>query len=471
MLQIGPLFEHREDPIENTEFFNPERVKRGLTQGLANGFGLVADALAENIRQGRGDLPLCPIDGSFSSYVATLPGSLLPVPLCRPASLTLGAQSLDPTNKSFLLRRALPFDPISSYLLEAQLATAFRVQVATASLDARERSSELLQTLEAAARIVEVKSALAFERLGPLPEFVYSDTTSLFAQISKPLRNGTVLQLRATFDGRARIFRDKPIDPAFGGSDVRNRFGNRIEGVWLQPLKRGRGGDTVEAALRAATKNEEASRFSFAQTASDQTLSTVDAYIALMVAQESLALTRESLNTQRRLLDNTTRLVGAGEVASADLARSRARTAEVESDVETQRLNVVAAQAALADAMGAPPDQVATLAAADVFPVRPVDVDLDALAREAVTRRADVRAATSFSETSRILLTAARADARSRFDLRLSGGFGQAYFGPTFHSLFDENGEHLTNDDYLEVPTALGVSAGRSNSRGSQSGR
>ena len=30
VLQIGPLFEHREDDIENTVFFNPERVKRGF---------------------------------------------------------------------------------------------------------------------------------------------------------------------------------------------------------------------------------------------------------------------------------------------------------------------------------------------------------------------------------------------------------------------------------------------------------
>src|SRR5437660_12451984 len=65
VVQIGPLFEHSEDNIENTEFFSPERVKRGFAHGLNVGFGLVADALAEQVRQGRGDLPLCPAEGTF----------------------------------------------------------------------------------------------------------------------------------------------------------------------------------------------------------------------------------------------------------------------------------------------------------------------------------------------------------------------------------------------------------------------
>ena len=449
VVDINPLFEHREDNIENTAFFNQERVKRGFAQGLAQGFGQVADLLDQQVRLGRGDLPLCPAEGTFSSYYATLPGTTLPVPLCRPASLSFGAQTLDPTNKSFLLRQPLPFEPLTNDQLQAELASAFQVQISTLSLDARERGSELLQTLASAARIVEVTSGLIFQRLGPLPEFVYSDTASLFASYTKPLRNGTVFQFSASFDGRANFFRDKPIDPTFGGSDVPNSFGNRLELAWLQPLLRGRGAASAQAALRAAEKNAQASRFSFEQISADQALSTADAYIALMVAQESLTLTRESLNTQRRTLDSTIRLVGAGEIAAVDLARSRARTSEVEADVETQRLAVVTAQATLADAMGVPSDRVMTLVASDVFPASPPDIDLDGLARDALTRRSDVKAAAALTDTGRILLAAARADARTRFDVRFSGGFAQTYFGPIFHSLGDENGVHLTNDDYL----------------------
>ena len=463
ILQIGPLFEHREDNIENTAFFDPERVKRGFAKGLHTGFAGVADALAEHLRQGRGDLPLCPPDGTFSSYVVTLPGSVLPVPLCRPASLSLGVPSVDETtgvaNDGFLFRQALPFDPMSSFNLQLLLASAFRAQISTVSLEARERSNELLLTLQSAARIVEIKAGLVSDRLGVLPEFVYADTASIFGQYTKPFRNGSVFQFTASFDGRATLFRDKPIDPSFGGTETPNAFGNRLEWAWVQPLKRGRGADSVRAAERAAAKNVEASRFSFQQASADQALATADAYFELMAAQDSLGLTRQSLTDQRQLLDSTIRLVGAAEVASADVARSRARTAEVESDVETARLAVVAAQARLADAMGLPSTELTTLAASDVFPVRPLDLDIEALSREAVARRADVKALTAFRDTSRILLAAARADSRSRFDVRVSGGVAQAYFGPRFNSLGDEadkDGRTRNNDLYVKYYNPTG---------------
>jgi outer membrane protein TolC len=176
-----------------------------------------------------------------------------------------------------------------------------------------------------------------------------------------------------------------------------------------------------------------------------------------MAARDSLTLNRDSLVTQRRMLDNTIRLVGAGEVASADVARSRARTAEVEAAVETSRLAMVSAQGRLADAMGLPAGALIGLVASDTFPVAPTDVDIEALARDAVSRRSDLKSFTAFRETSRILLAAARADTRFRFDVRVKAGVAQAYFGPTFHSLGDENGVHLTNDDYVKYFNPRGI--------------
>ena len=61
-------------------------LPRASTTDLAT----VADALGEQVRLGRGDLPLCPTDGDFSSYFVTLPGSVFPVPLCRPAVAVAG---------------------------------------------------------------------------------------------------------------------------------------------------------------------------------------------------------------------------------------------------------------------------------------------------------------------------------------------------------------------------------------------
>ena len=382
------------------------------------------------------------------------------MPVCRPASLSLGVPSVATDHgafdDSFLFRQALPFDPMSSFTLQLLLASAFRAQISTVALEARERSNELLQTLQAAARIVEVKAGIISDRLGQLPEFVYANSSSIFGQYTKPLRSGSLFQFKASFDGRATLFRDKPIDPSFGGTDTPNSFGNRLEWAWVQPLKRGRGADSVRAAERAAAKNVEASRFSFQQASADQALATSDAYLELMAAQDSVALLRQSLVNQRQLLDTTIRLVGAAEVASTEVARARARTAEVESDVETARLVVVSAQAKLADAMGLPSSELMTLAASDVFPVRPLDLDIDALSREAVGRRADVKALTAFRDTSSILLAAARADSRSRFDVRLSGGVAQAYLSPIFHSLGDENGVHRNERFDLKYYNPIG---------------
>jgi len=454
---FAPGYEHREDDIANTPFLNPERVKRGFAAGLHDGFRAVADSLGQQLALGRGDLPLCPVDGSYSSYYVTLPGSVLAVPVCRPASQTQGSQSLDDPN-NFNFRQALPFDPLSSFSLQAILATAFRVQVSTVSLEARERSNELLSTLQAAARSVEVKTGLIEQRLGVLPDYVYSNIASFDAQFMKPFRNGSLFQFTASFDGKGTQFRGKPIDPKFGGTDVQNNFGNRLEAAWVQPLKRGRGADFVLAAQRSAAKNLEASRFGFQQTAADQALSTADAYLALLEAEETLALFQTSLTTQRRLLDTTIRLAGAGDVAGVDVTRSRARTAAVAADLESARLAVVAARARLADTMGAPGAEALAYTTADVLPVRPEDVDVATLSREALTRRADLQALSAYRDTSRLLLTAARTDTRSRFDLRFSGGFAQRYFGPIFQSLGDENGERLTNDLYVTYynPTGFG---------------
>jgi outer membrane protein TolC len=462
-VRLGPLFEHREDSIENTAYFEPERVKRGFAKGLNQAFHVVADNLAEQRRQGRGDLPLCPADGTYSSYYVTLPGSVLPVPLCRPASLSLGAQSYDNIANggdfnTLLYRQPLSFDPMSTYDLQSELASVFQVQVSTQVLDMRERSNELLDTLQVYARIVEVRAGLAYTRLGVLPDFVASNSVSIFGQYSKPFRNGNVFQFKATFDGRGTLFRGKPIDPTFGGSSTPNSWGNRLEAFWVQPLRRGHGADTVQAAERAAAKNVDASRFTFQQTSADQALATANAYFGLIAAEESLALTRQSLDTQRRTLETTIKLVGAGEVASADLARARARTSEVESDVATARLAVVAAQSTLADAMGVPYSEMSTLSAADAFPVKPVDLDVDALSTEASSRRADLKAASALRDTSRILLAAARADTRSRFDLSFSGGMAQRYYGSTFESLPSELANLPARDAYLTYynPTGLG---------------
>lgn len=454
---FGPGFEHRENDIEYTGFYDPERVKRGFAAGLKRAFGLIATDLGRQLSAGRGDLPLCPTDGSYGSYFVTLPGTALSVPVCRPLSTTQPSGSLDDPDGLFNFRQALPFDPISSLDLQLLLGSAFRVQIATASLEARERSAELLLVLQTAARSVETKAGLVEQRLGLLPEYVYSNQATLKSRITKPLRSGTLFELSAQIAGRATLFRDKPIDPKFGGTDEPNQFQNRLELAWVQPLARGRGRGLARAAEDAARRSLEASTLAFQQTAADQALATVDAYLELLEAQQSRDFNQQSLTTQRRLLDETVRRVGAGDLPAVDIARARARMSTVTANLEASQQAVTSAQARLAEVMGTTGTDVLKLAASDAFPATPASLDdAERLTAEARTRRADLRALTAFAEASRILMAGARNEARTRFDVRLSGGASQRYFGPIFHSLGFENGEQLTNDLYVPYYSATG---------------
>jgi outer membrane protein TolC len=462
VLRVAPGYRHVEDTMENTQFYDPERVKRGVAQGLNRSFTALADILAAQRRLGRGDLPLCPVEGTYSSYVATLPGTAVPVPLCRPASqsMNIGAYNNIANGGDFntwAYRLPATYDAMSAYDLQAMLGNVFGVQVSTALLNVRERSYETLDMFESISRSVAVNSGLIYDRLGDLPGYVYSNTTSVDAEFFKTFRNGSVVLARASFDGKGLLYRGKPIDPTFGGSTVPNTFGSRIEAGWSQPLMRGRGADTVQAPERAAGKNLEASQFTFQQTSADQALSAAEAYFGLVAAEDALALTRQSLENQRRVLENTIKLVAAGEVASADLARTRARASEVESDVHIAQAAVVSAQSRLADALGLAAADLSRLAAADRFPSMPSLPDLDAMAKQALARRADVKALTSFRDTSRILVTAARAEMRPRFDLTFTVGATQTYYGPAFYSLPDEVGSRLPADSWVAYYNPSGV--------------
>jgi outer membrane protein TolC len=466
---VRPAFTHVEDDLQNSPFQEPELIKRGVAQGLNRSLHLVADALAEQRKNGRADLPLCPIDGTYGGYVVTLPGTTVPIPLCRPAASSLGTAGYNNVEEgttdamSFLYRMPLTFDPMSTFDFQSMLGNIYGIELKNSVLQTREHSFAMLDGLQAAARAVEVRAGLAYTRMGEMPKTYFTDTASLVADITKPMRAGSIVRFTATFDGSGTMYRGKPIDPVFGGSSVRNRFGNRLEAEWVQPLLRGRGKETVEANERAARKNVEASRYVLQQASADQVLATADAYVGLLAAQETLALRRQSLENQRRLLEATIKLVAAGEVPSADVARARARVSEVEASVETARGGVLAAQALLADVMGTPAAEVAMLAGSDRLPTAPIEIDFEALSKGAVGRRADVKASEAFRDSSRIFMAAARANTRMRLDVRFSGGFAQNYFGPIFYSLPDERPEKVSPDAYVRYfsLTGLGRAFGR----------
>src|SRR5262249_22555124 len=153
-LQLGSIWEHHEDALENTPFYASEVIKRALAKNLADAFAKIADALTAQQQAHHADLPLCPLDEGFSVYLATRPGESLPIALCQPASQTQGVQSLDNltnggTNISPLpFRGPASFDPLAPVQLEMLLGGLFQARVATAALEASQRQYELLDTLQ-----------------------------------------------------------------------------------------------------------------------------------------------------------------------------------------------------------------------------------------------------------------------------------------------------------------------------------
>jgi outer membrane protein TolC len=272
----------------------------------------------------------------------------------------------------------------------------------------------------------DIGSTLASSTLFVPDQRLSTNSFSVAVSLEKPFRTGTTVRFDASLSGGDSQF--TPPLPVVGG-DLPGMFVDRFQAYWVQPLLRGRGAVTVQATERSAASTLEASQFEFQQTNADQVLATADRYLTLVAARESLALTRQSLENQRALLESTVRLVAAGEVPRGDVTRARARTLEGEANVQLALRAVLSAQWALADVLGLPPDALTTLAASDAFPPEPLALDLDGLSKEAVARRADVKARSASFEAERILQAAAAADLRPRLDLTISGGATQSHYG------------------------------------------
>lgn len=249
---------------------------------------------------------------------------------------------------------------------------------------------------------------------------------SIAASLEKPLRTGTTLRLDVSVTNDDALF-SPPL--AVIGGDVPGVLVDRVEASWVQPLLRGRGAVTAQAAELSATRSLEASRFEFQQASADQVLTATDRYVGLVAARESLALVRQSLDSQRGLLEGTIKLVAAGEVPRSEATRARARTLEGEASVQAALVTVLSAQAALADALGLPPEALTTLAASDAFAAEPLALDADAASKAATSRRADVKALAAALAAGRVLQAAARADLRPRLDLTVTGGATKSRYG------------------------------------------
>ena len=442
-MRLGTSIEHTDQYLSARSWFFEWRrrhqldvTNKALTQ--------VRIELENAIKNGGSSVPICP--EGFQFVQRTTDPTRADQQLCRPVTsdpLALNFGTIEAStfeaSSLFLPPPSTGFDPQRALSFVRRYAEINGLSIPDYVEDKWQQGSEQLQNIYRLVREYEQLTALWRQRLEGIPDFEVDNILRISGDLIKPLRTGGAIGFSAVIDGTESKYRNRSMDPDFGGKSVENRFNGKVEVLFQQSLLRGRGTAAVRATELSAERNLEASRFTYVHRVSEGVLNTTLAYLDVVAAQQTLALLEEELATQRRMLDATTRLSAAGALARVETTRMQARTAEVEASVVQARQGLVAARAALAQAAGmSAPEIAGDVRPADRFPDVPLPVDVEAMQRAGLSNRYDVRAAEASRESARILAAAARTEARPRFDMQLHAGYASGYYGTFFRLLRDE---------------------------------
>ncbi len=291
------------------------------------------------------------------------------------------------------------------------------------------------------AEAVATRAALGRQRLGELPDTEIRKMMFLEASFDYPMRNGITLIGEMRLSSEEQNYRDKILDPKFGGYDFNTPFKSFVSLTLETPLAKGRGRVSRQAPERAAELTLAAQRDLLRHTMATEVFRTILSYLNLIAAQDALVLLEESAERQRRYLELTQELIDAGEIPRAELDRAQARAATVFAGVSNGRLSVLTARLSLAQSIGIAVDDLADapLAGSEfpeaTEPAQPVDT----LAQRAIWLRRDLKALESLRESSRVLSDAAQFDLKRRYDLSASFGLSPLYTSPFFRFLPDED--------------------------------
>lgn len=300
--------------------------------------------------------------------------------------------------------------------------------------------SETLRLIDDVVQTVAIKAALARERQGGVPVDEVSENLAVRAGLSKLFRNGALFRTDFRISGTERNYKDKSLDPSFGGMGVHNEFPSFATLSVKMPLGKDRGSVSTAAPERAAGFNLRASRDTLREIASEEAFSTILAYVGLQAAQQSLALLEESSARQQKLVELSQQLVNGGELAASELDRMRGRAALVASQVADARRSVIQARVGLAQAIGLAVDKVddAPLAADAATSVGAAPASGAALVQKALANRRQLKAATYLQDAARVLARGSRSDLKRRVDFTLTAGMNTLYESPFLRVLGEE---------------------------------
>ena len=292
----------------------------------------------------------------------------------------------------------------------------------------------------AIADAVTTRARLGFLRLGLLPIDEITKSISIEAAFQKSLRNGISFTIAGRLESSQHNFRDKPLDPRFGGFGLQNNFPSFISGQLDVPLQKGFGKITAQAPERVAELSVNAERERMRHVITEEVFRTVLSYLNLVAAQDTLSLLEESATRQQRFLDLAKQLIAADEIPRSELVRSLARLAQVESGVHSSRQSLITSQLGLSEGMGLYVTNASEAPlASDQFSKKLVSLPgAEVLLRTSEVSRRDSRALSILRNASRILAEASQNDLKRRLDLTVTVGMTTFHESGFFRFLPDE---------------------------------
>ncbi|HET7291250.1 MAG TPA: TolC family protein [Vicinamibacteria bacterium] len=405
---------------------------------LAQTFAKLRDDIADRIAKRQFQPPICP-PGFTSVRIEREAESEfgLDQPMCIPVGLGTNT----PEGLSSRALAAILAPPGADLTgISSQLRDILGLPTDDRITELEQLAQEQLERSQRIAGLVADRTALALERLGLVPETEFRNTLALELRFDKPFRNGSLVGLEARLSGQEVNYVGKALDPAFGGLGLENEFRSGFHLAFLQPLGKGRGSVSAQAAEKAAGFSLEGSRRRHEHRQTEQVLATVQAHIELVAAQESLALLEQSVASQRAIFEAMQTLVKVGERARTELTRSQAGLSDAETGAAQARIAVLAARSELARVVGLDAAKAGVgPTARGSFPDALVELpDVEALLRQATQARLDLRAAEQEEQAATVAFDAARADLKRRIDLSLRVGAVSDYRSPFFRVLRDE---------------------------------
>jgi outer membrane protein len=430
---------------------NDEKNRRLKLQAVAVAFGMVNRTLLDSLASLGPRPPRCPVTFASSSDVI-LRGA-------DPLSLTFpNMKGFENTHFSFegSIRDTLyqfqvnsicaPPDRVAANNgIIAELWQTLPPQLTGTGLNETvvlltQAPHELLALNQQITQAVSSRAKLALDRIGVVPLDEVATTGKFDGSLSRAFRNGVSAGVNLHLQSFADNFKDKSLDPNYGGKGYPIRFDSSVYANFTIPLMRGRGAVAAAAPERAANLTVSAATDQLRFATTEETFRTVLAYLTMIGAQENVRSLEESVARQNRITQLTQQLVSAGEIPAMEMRRTQARAAAVAAALTQARGAIVDARMSLAEAMGVDVETLANAPlAAETFANSLAGVpDVDSLVAAAMSSRFDVRALASLHNAAQVLHSGAVVNQRMRLDLSIKAGMATFYEDPLFYFLPDE---------------------------------